>query len=194
MEKPGNAFFLEWTAPAPAADGDTARYYNIYRSTSPQINFEDPATLLAITPGAATTFTDVITNPAAAHYYYAVATFDKGNNESRPTAIASVPLRKVQELAARIPAQDALALSLTTDNGRPAMAAYSLNKRTNVRLDLLRQVSRDSSALTTSLVLAEQEQGSYLVSLGQLILEPGRYVVRLTTRESKVEQPFVYRR
>jgi hypothetical protein len=194
VERSQGVFVLKWNAPSSADDGDTARYYNIYRSTKPEITFDDPTSLLAITTNADTSYTDVITTPSAAHYYYAVSAFDKSHNEGSPTAVASVPLRKVQELAAKIPANDALALSMSNDEGRPTMAAYSLHKRTNVRLDLLRQISRDSTAMMSSLVLADQDQGSYLVSLGRLVLEPGSYIVRLVTAESLVEQAFVSRR
>jgi uncharacterized lipoprotein YddW (UPF0748 family) len=194
VERSQGGFALNWTAPDPAGDGDTARYYNIYRSTKPEITFEDPSSILAITPNAVTSYTDVITTPSAAHYYYAVSAFDKSHNEGKPTPVASVPLRKVQELASKIPANDALALSLTTDEGRPTLAAYSLHKSTNVRLDLLRQISRDSTSMMTSIVIADQDQGSYLVSLGRLMLDPGSYVVRLVTEESRVEQSFVYRK
>jgi len=75
---------VRWEPSLPAADGDSARAYNIYRSKSRSLDLEDPATLIAIVPGSATEYVDTLGHPEAPRYYYAVAALDKGNNESAP--------------------------------------------------------------------------------------------------------------
>ncbi len=72
---------LQWRSPASAKDDDTARFYAVYRSTSPRFSLDNPGFLLART--SATHLADPNTD-AGSTYYYAVTAFDKGNNESRP--------------------------------------------------------------------------------------------------------------
>jgi len=75
---------LSWTPPAPAADGDTARRFLLYRFTKPSYN---PADIEVSTNLMALTGQTVLV-PAARldsvnqQYYFAVSALDKNNNES----------------------------------------------------------------------------------------------------------------
>ncbi|WP_181309014.1 glycoside hydrolase family 10 protein [Rufibacter sp. XAAS-G3-1] len=72
---------LRWEAPAAASDGDTARYYVVYRVLKGQmINLENPAHMLAIHNGEAT-YTDTSAK-AGERYTYAVTAVDRLHNES----------------------------------------------------------------------------------------------------------------
>lgn len=74
---------LFWQEPGPAADGDKARYYVIYRfDRKDKINLEDPTRIVAICVGEHTTrFIDRTAEPDK-RYVYAVTSFDRLHNES----------------------------------------------------------------------------------------------------------------
>jgi uncharacterized lipoprotein YddW (UPF0748 family) len=189
-EAPSNIVHLRWTPPRKATDGDTARCYGIYRWTSPEIPWKNPQALLSIPSGSATTFTDSLQSPNAPRYYYAVTAFDKGHNEGAPSNVGSALLQQVQELASKLPHRTSLALSLSNNTGRPLMAAYSLTQRTSVQLDLFRHAGQNTTELHTPLVRAVQDEGTYMVSLSELTLDAGDYLVRLMAGEAKIEQAF----
>ena len=96
-----NVFLAEWTPSTPASDGDRARYYNVYRSTSPVIDTDNPSLLIAVTPCPSNTFIDTVKVPTGVTYHYAVAALDKGNNESPPTRVASASIREMLALKSR---------------------------------------------------------------------------------------------
>jgi uncharacterized lipoprotein YddW (UPF0748 family) len=84
---------LAWDAPSPAADGETARRYVIYRFTSPTIlpgQLDDPSYILGSTDQ---THYQPETPPAGPEYYYAVSSLDQNHNESgaSPTLLVAVP-------------------------------------------------------------------------------------------------------
>ncbi len=75
---------LSWEAPPAASDGDGAEYYGIYRTTGAAVDVNDPGQLLYLTTGAQTEYLDA-TAVAGMTYRYAVAAYDKGDNESPPS-------------------------------------------------------------------------------------------------------------
>jgi len=88
---------LVWGIPFPASDGDTAKYYNIYRSTDFKIDRENPAFILATTQNYY--YYDFIRKPSQLEYYYQVSSFDKGNNESLSgSEIIKVELTNLKEI------------------------------------------------------------------------------------------------
>jgi uncharacterized lipoprotein YddW (UPF0748 family) len=88
---------LVWGIPFPASDGDTAKYYNIYRSNDFKIDRENPAFILATTQNYY--YYDFIRKPSQLEYYYQVSSFDKGNNESLSgSEIIKVELNNLKEI------------------------------------------------------------------------------------------------
>ncbi len=74
---------LTWQAPAPARDGDTARYFIVYRfGINDRINTDDPRFIRAIT--AATQYVDTNAKDGE-RYTYIVTAVDKLHNESEFT-------------------------------------------------------------------------------------------------------------
>ena len=74
--------YLTWAKPSPATDGDTARYYVIYRRPKGMaIEPENPAHILTIHASAVTSFTDETAQPGK-RYTYAVTAVDRLHNES----------------------------------------------------------------------------------------------------------------
>ena len=86
----GQAVELLWQAPEPASDGETARYYAVYRFEAGQPEeLENVTHLLKILRSDETAFTDdrVRLNQ---RYVYVVTAFDRLHNESTPTARVEV--------------------------------------------------------------------------------------------------------
>ncbi|MFZ5516502.1 MAG: family 10 glycosylhydrolase [Candidatus Zhuqueibacterota bacterium] len=77
---------VNWQPPAPAADGDIAEYYNIYRciGRSP-IDIEDPKHLYKITSDATGQFVDTGLD-SAQKYYYWISALDDADNEGGVTS------------------------------------------------------------------------------------------------------------
>jgi uncharacterized lipoprotein YddW (UPF0748 family) len=179
---------LTWNAPAPARDGDTARYYAIYRWPSHEIPFDNPAALVDVTAPAIREFVDTTGSPKGARFYYAVTALDRGENEGVPsTVIYSHP----PVLPPRVhtqPKQTTLTILLSRTSGRPYQAQYTLAQATHVNLDLLSRRADSVEVLHTTLVRAKQEEGSYSVELRKVFIPPGAYVFRLTTTHAMVEQ------
>ena len=83
---------LSWQPPLPAADGETARWYAVYRfpgRSTPvaAADLANPAYLLAVTDSVAYT----VAGPAdPGRYAYAVTALDRLHNESAPSNVATV--------------------------------------------------------------------------------------------------------
>lgn len=87
---------LVWGIPEPAQDGDTARYYNIYRSLNKNINRNSPLHLYAFSNTYY--FYDFIRKPEQTEYFYQVSSLDKLHNESEDaTEIIKVKLDNLVE-------------------------------------------------------------------------------------------------
>jgi uncharacterized lipoprotein YddW (UPF0748 family) len=80
---------LQWTPPPEAADGDTARYYNIYRWTVPHIPLHLPEARLAITSPGTLSFVDSTATDGRARFFYAIGALDRAHNESAPSPVVS---------------------------------------------------------------------------------------------------------
>jgi uncharacterized lipoprotein YddW (UPF0748 family) len=80
---------LSWNAPAPAADGETAARYLIYRSTtSPVKEYRSNLVTLATIPGSATSYT--VPTGWAGSYYFRIVPVDDYNNHGPATEIGPV--------------------------------------------------------------------------------------------------------
>lgn len=88
-----NQVKLSWTPPQPAFDGDTARYYNVYRTDSAILDINDPASILSIVPAGYSSFLDTSVEPGKT-YHYTISAFDGCDNESMVSSVttAEVPL------------------------------------------------------------------------------------------------------
>jgi hypothetical protein len=80
---------IQWARPPRAADGDTARYYNVYRWTAPHIPLHLPDARLIITSPGVLSIVDSTATEGRTRFFYAVAAFDRANNESAPSPVVS---------------------------------------------------------------------------------------------------------
>jgi hypothetical protein len=190
-----NVFHLEWISPRPAKDGDRARYYNIYRSTSEQIQPEEASSLVAITNSDAAFFVDTVHAGGSYRYYYAVSALDKGNNESAISNVATITMRELSELRGKLSDFTSLSASVARESGSVTLVAYKLALHSPVSLRVMgRDV--DSAQSPAALVLASgmQGPGTYVVGVSRSQLMPGLYLVRLDAGGIVVEQPLEIRR
>jgi uncharacterized lipoprotein YddW (UPF0748 family) len=189
-EVSANVFTLEWKPPLPASDGDRARYYNIYRSTSPVIDTNTPLHLVAVTQGRENTYIDTVKVPTGVTYHYAVAALDKGNNEGPPSNVASASIREMLALKSRIPAFTSLSTSFSHEAGTPTLVAYRLERRSPVQLSIYRQLTDGRDSLYTTLINEVQNGATYVVGLGKIAFRSGRYAIRMKAGEMDIEQTF----
>jgi uncharacterized lipoprotein YddW (UPF0748 family) len=185
-------FHLEWTPPRPAKDHDTARFYNVYRSPSPTITIDDPAAIIAITTTSRNYFVDTLRSPGAVRYYYAVAAFDKGNNESTPSNTGAAVIKEMVELRGKLSNFTSLSTSVSTADRGGTLIAYKLAERTRISLELFRTDDTPTGELERTFADGVQEGGTYIVSVGEGV-KPGAYVIRLKTGSTSIEQPLEIR-
>ncbi len=164
-------FKLEWGAPASAPDGDNAAYYNIYRAARSPVDVSDPANILAITPVPAPLYIDSIAHPRGSKYYYAVSAFDKGNNESTPTAEQVVLMPDIIKLAKQFELQSRLGRHFPEPASSIVYIPYELRAASPVFVKILDQSNRE----VANVVDAVQEPGSYIAAVDISTLKRGEY-------------------
>ena len=81
-----NGVKLTWQKPAKASDGDTAKYFVIYRNINGTVDINDPKQIIHISAEPITSYTDII-NLSGKTVNYAVTACDKLHNESTPVII-----------------------------------------------------------------------------------------------------------
>ncbi|OQA00744.1 MAG: hypothetical protein BWY70_00613 [Bacteroidetes bacterium ADurb.Bin408] len=76
---------ITWQLPAPAADGDSARYFVIYRfQDSASVNLNNATAIIAVTARDTTAYYDPYAIPAGSSAIYVVTACDRLHNESTP--------------------------------------------------------------------------------------------------------------
>jgi hypothetical protein len=89
---------LHWQKPAPAADGDTAKYFVIYRAVNDTVDTNDPRTIRFLSLNDTTQFVDPISPNF--QYNYIVTAVDRLHNESAPTKIGYIVTGVGERIAA----------------------------------------------------------------------------------------------
>jgi uncharacterized lipoprotein YddW (UPF0748 family) len=183
-----NVFLLEWVPPEAADDGDTAHCYDVYRSPTGGISFDDATDLVSIIPAGRNHFIDTVDTPGATTYSYAVTALDRAGNESLPSHIADVGVREAFDIRRRLASVTTLSVLLPRNGRAPALIAYRLPEKMMVRLDLLPGHHAPDEAGGLLLRQRLQLPGTYVVSLGRTELPPGLYRLRLRTGDTTIEQ------
>jgi len=90
-------FRLTWSRPAPASDGDTAFYFNVYRDLQQQIDLTDIKKVVKFRVMNDTTALVSFAYKPTKNYYFTVTAYDKGYNESDPSNLASIIVVGVED-------------------------------------------------------------------------------------------------
>jgi uncharacterized lipoprotein YddW (UPF0748 family) len=179
------AFHLEWLPPDAGTDGDLPQWYSIYRSTTGMFDMTSVGQLVDVIPSSSTFYLDTVRDGAAYKYFYAVASIDKGNNESPRSNIAAVTVKEVASLRGRLAEFTNLSISVPRERTSPTLVAYTVASRSQVSVEILRT---PDDAPVVSLVRQEQGAGTYIAGLSPGRLPPGVYVVRLVAGNARLDQ------
>lgn len=183
-----NIFQLEWKRSPAASDGDTASAYVVYRSSSGQIDTDDPRTIVAILPATITHIIDTVEVPEGFTYTYAVTALDKGHNESLPSMPSSATVAELLALKRTVVEFTSLSTAIPIGSTRPTLAAYRLARRMPITLQIYRKDDSNGETLVSTLVDSVQEGGTYVLGLADIPFRRGSYVVRLTSGDALLEQ------
>lgn len=161
---------IRWKAPLPAADGDSAAQYVIYRSSDETVDVGNPRNILAVVPATSTTFIDDGTVNGL-HYYYTVTALDKGHNESGDNA----PSYHSSTYNEMMPGSNSLAQNYPNPFSDRTYISYELRERGPVELTV-----RDTTADRDIVIVKEiQNAGTYVVAIDAKLLAKGKHQYRL---------------
>lgn len=176
-------FHLQWMPPLPAQDGDGAKMYAIYRSTTAPLDIGNAENLLTTLPGSSLEFTDTITHPQTTKYFYAVTALDKANNESAP-AVESVVLPEIAELSRHF----SLALALGETYPNPASSVvfipYEIQRSAPVIVKILDRNNKEVVDVVDSI----QKPGRYVAAADISKLEDGTYTCLLVAGDQTIRK------
>ncbi len=84
------AYTLAWEKPAPAADGDTAIYFNVYMDTISPVNIDDIKNVIHFRVVNDTSISYTFSEIPTSNYFFTVTAYDKFYNESDPADEAGI--------------------------------------------------------------------------------------------------------
>ena len=168
-------FRLQWHAPARAIDGDGARFYDVYRSTTKPVNRDDARNLVHIVVDGDTTFVDTIRHPTSMKYYYTVTALDKGYNESSAPKEESIVVPEIVILARRFSNTLKLARPFPEPASDYVYVPYELKDSASVSLIIVNGISNEALRV----VAAVQPAGRHVAAVDVSGLEEGKYQCEL---------------
>jgi len=161
---------VRWKEPPPAADGDGASQYVVYRSTNPEVDIDNSRNILAVVPASSTTYLDDTPNNNI-RYYYTVTALDKGHNESSDAGGLNVSAHGRTAL----PGHNSLAQNYPNPFTDRTYISYEVSQRCAVELSV-----RDTLADKDVLIVSEvQDPGTYIVAVDANLLSKGKHLYRL---------------
>jgi uncharacterized lipoprotein YddW (UPF0748 family) len=182
VETPEGLVRLTWNLPRPAADGEAARRFALYRTPGTEANTADPRNLLAVIPGNRESYTDTlpVTGPSA----YTVTSLDRLWNESQPVATARIAPARIAAFGDRSWTEPSLAVN--TDEETP-LVGYRVGHAGPVTLEIARAGASERLAEGT------QEEGMYVIGLDPERFQPGTYTVTLSAQGKIIVRPLTIR-
>ena len=166
-------FTFTWDKASSGTDGDTAKYYNIYQSTSSVINFNDAANLLYITTNTNNIFTVKFYAPPEENYYYAVSALDRNNVESPASNIVPVIVTGIADL--NNPSGFHLEQNYPNPFNPATHIAYSLSSHGNVKLSVYNVLGQEISTLVNE----AKDAGRYIVNFNASNFSSGLYIYKI---------------
>lgn len=178
-------FSLQWRRPSPAADGDPARRYVVYRSPSRPLDITNAVNIVAVTEAADTTFLDEVSHPTSMRYFYAVTALDKGNNESLPTNEGAVMIAAMADIANQL----SLVTTLADQYSKPTSTLLFIPFQVAERVPVLLGILDSSGSIVQTLVDETKVPGKYLAAVDIEQLVAGPYFIQLKAGDVSLVRP-----
>ena len=167
-------FSIRWNSPERALDGDRAKYYCIYRSSTRPVDVRSPENLISIILADHNQYTDTISHVRSIKYYYAVSAIDKGNNESKPT-FESIIIPEIAAMAKTISLEFKLGRYYRNSESSTAYFPYTISEVSPVSLKIIDSNNREMITLVNTV----RSPGLYIASANISKLEDGEYTYLL---------------
>lgn len=175
----GNAVsvVLSWEKPDTALDGETPKYFVIYKAVEPDtIDINNPKYILKVLPNDTTIYHDVFSVEFNKKYTYIVTSFDRLHNESDPSAKVEFVLTGVEEIA-----ENVFDYHLYQNYPNPfnptTTIEFSLNKKAFTELKVFNVLGQEIKTLISQ----ELESGKHSVQFDGTDLPGGIYFYRLSS-------------
>lgn len=177
IQKTQSGIELSWNKPAPASDGDTARYYVIYRAIMPDtINPDDPRYIRKIIYNNSQTLTDTI-GGSYQGVYYAVTSVDRLHNESAPV-VGSLSATGLSE-SCGLASEYKLEQNFPNPFNPITKISYSLATKTRVKIKIFDILGHEVKTLLDD----EKEAGAYSIEFDGTGLASGIYIFRINASD-----------
>ena len=163
---------LKLQKPAPAADGDTARYFVVYRAVSDTVNANDPRTIRFISTNDTTQFVDAITPNT--QYNYVVTAVDRLHNESVATKVGYI-VTGVGESITALPYDYRLEQNYPNPFNPTTTITFTLKRAGSTTLKVYDLLGREVRTLADG----ELQAGTHSLSFSGAELASGVYFYRI---------------
>ena len=184
----GARITVTWAKPAPAADGDTARFYGVYRfpvGIAP--NVTNNRYLVTVIGGGLTRYVDAPPAAEGTSFTYGVTAFDENWNESAMSA----PMVGTGAVGSAVPSQGGLVGigPNPSARGSDVRVEYALAQSGRVEVGVYDVLGRRVAVLVDE-VRGAGPQVAVWRSVG---VTPGVYVVRFASDQAVASMPLVVR-
>ena len=163
---------LHWQKPAPAADGDTARYFVVYRAVNDTIDMNDPRTIRFLSLNDTTQFVDPISPNV--QYNYLVTAFDRLHNESVPVKAGYIIMGAGESIAA-LPYEYRLDQNYPNPFNPTTTISYTLKQTNATTLKVYDVLGRELATLVDGIM----QQGNHSLTFSGEQLSSGVYFYRI---------------
>lgn len=175
---------LKWGKPAPASDGDTAVYYNVYQDTVSPVDISDVTKMIKFRVVHDTSVTVTLASIPTANTFFAVTAYDKGYNESLQ-AETGIVFTSVKEPA--LPADYSLEQNYPNPFNPATIIKYNLGKGGFTTLKVYDMLGN----LMGRIVEGYQAAGTHSVQFDASHLASGTYFYTLKSGEYRETQKMV---
>jgi len=166
-------YTLTWDKATAGTDGDTVQYYNIYRSSSSIIDYNDANNLFYITTNSDNSYTINYSTAPDRNYYFAVSALDRKNVESAPSNIVSVIVTGIADL--NNPSGFRLEQNYPNPFNPATNIAFSLATKANVKLSIFNVLGQKIKTIVNDV----RDAGRHVVSFNASNLPTGMYIYKI---------------
>ncbi len=169
-----NSVQLQWQKPGTAADNDTAKYFALYRTKSPDtINVNNVKQIIAVTSNDTTQYTDnAVANGST--YSYLVTAFDKLDNESAAAAQITLTVTGVEEEITS-PFTFVLEQNYPNPFNPTTTLQFTIERSDHTTLKIYDLLGREIAAIVDTRL----EAGTYSYRFSGVNLASGVYIYRI---------------